>query len=100
MRTQGPTMRRLGGVVAAVLAAATFGLGGCSGLVNKGGDTTCEEFKTQDADKQKSEVSAMLKKRKGQQPSNGEITATRLAAEAFCKTIGKDSSKIKEIDPT
>jgi acid stress chaperone HdeA len=90
-------MQRFGIAVATVFAAAALVLSGCSSITNKGGDTTCKEFNSQDEDKQKSEVAAMLKKKKGEEPSNLEITATRVSAEAFCKTLGKDSSKIKDI---
>jgi acid stress chaperone HdeA len=90
-------MKRFGITVVTVFASAAFALSGCSSVINKGGDTTCKEFNSQDADKQKSEVAAMLKERKGQEASNIEITATRVAADAFCKTLGKDSSKIKDI---
>lgn len=93
-------MKRFGIAIATAAASATFVLGGCSSVTNQGGDTTCGKFKDQDNEKQSSEVAAMLKKRKGQQPSNGEITATRLAVETYCKTVGNDDNKIKDIDPT
>lgn len=82
-----------------VLAAAALALGGCSTVekvTNKGGDTSCQEFNGQDDDKQRSAVSKMLKDKNGNEPSNMELSATRVAVSAFCKTIGKDSSKISE----
>ncbi|BBX23515.1 hypothetical protein MTER_29260 [Mycolicibacter terrae] len=72
-------------------------LGGCSSVsqvINKGGDTTCGEFNSHNEEKQRSEVSKMLKDKKGNEPSNMELSATRVAVSAYCKTIGKDSDKI------
>ncbi|OBH21305.1 hypothetical protein [Mycolicibacter terrae] len=85
------------GVPAAVLVAGMFVLGGCSSVskvINKGGDTTCAEFNSHDDEKQRSEVSKMLKDKNGSEPSNMELSATRVAVSAYCKTIGKDSDKI------
>lgn len=96
------TLKRLGIAVGAVSAAVTLALSGCSALdalINRGGDTTCGEFNGQDDQKQNSEVAAMLKARGGTEASNLEVTATRVLVQAFCKTIGKDSSKISEVDP-
>ncbi|GFG70378.1 hypothetical protein [Mycolicibacter senuensis] len=81
----------------ALLAGATLLLGGCSEVskvINKGGDTTCQEFNSHDDEKQRSEVSKMLKDKNGNEPSNMELSATRVAVSAYCKTIGKDSDKI------
>ncbi len=85
------------GVLTAFLVSGTFVLGGCSSVskvINKGGDTTCGEFNSHDEEKQRSEVSKMLKDKKGKEPSNMELSATRVAVSAYCKTIGKDSDKI------
>jgi acid stress chaperone HdeA len=90
-------MERFGIAVVTVFASATLFVSGCASVLNKGGDTTCKEFNGQDQKKQESEVAAMLKKKKGEEPSNLEITATRVSVEAFCKTLGKDSSKISEV---
>lgn len=95
-------MTSLSRIVSTALAAGVAGvvvLGGCAAvekITNKGGDTTCAEFNAQDEVKQRSSVSKMLKDRKGAEPSNLELSGTRLAVSAFCKTIGKDSSKISE----
>lgn len=95
-------MTRFSSAVVAVFAAAVFVLGGCSAVskvTNQGGDTTCKDFKGQDNDKQESEVSKMLKDKNGSEPSNMELSATRMAVDAYCKTLGKDSSKISEATP-
>lgn len=84
-------------VAGALLACATLLLGGCSEVekvINKGGDTTCGEFNGHDDEKQRSEVAKMLKDRNGSEPSNLELSGTRVAVSAYCKTIGKDSDKI------
>lgn len=88
---------RLSLAAVTVLACATFLLGGCSEVekvINKGGDTTCGEFNSHDDEKQRSVVAKMLKDKNGGEPSNLELTGTRVAVSAYCKTIGKDSDKI------
>ncbi|MFL0180831.1 MULTISPECIES: hypothetical protein [unclassified Mycobacterium] len=80
-----------------VLACTTVLLGGCSEVekvINKGGDTTCGEFNGHTDEKQRSEISKMLKDSKGGEPSNLELSGTQIAVSAYCKTIGKDSDKI------
>lgn len=91
-----PTKRLSLAAVTAV-AGVTVLLGGCSAVekvTNKGGDTTCKEFNGHNDQKQRSEVSKMLQDRKGDEPSNLELSGTQVAVSAFCKTIGKDSDKI------
>ena len=71
---------------------------GCSSTIgNKGGDTTCGDFNKMDAKGQTEVITAMLKDEKGKEPNNLEIAATKASAKAFCKTLGKDSSKVKDI---
>ncbi len=91
------SQKRFSLAAVSVLAAAAFLLGGCSEVskvVNKGGDTTCAEFNSHDDEKQRSEVSKMMKDKNGSEPSNMELSATRVAVSAYCKTVGKDSDKI------
>ena len=38
----------------------------------------------------------MLKDKRGAEPINLEISATRLSALTYCQTVGKDDSKISE----
>ena len=82
--------------VATVIAALLFS--GCSPsqLINTGGDTKCKDFTTQDEKKQDQEVSKMLKDKSGADPSNLEITASRMSAATYCQTVGKPDSKISE----
>ena len=84
--------------VAAAIATAALLLSGCSAsqIINTGGDTKCKDFTTQDEKKQNSEVSKMLKDKSGTEPSNLEISATRVSALAYCQTVGKPDSKISE----
>ncbi|OHU83181.1 hypothetical protein [Mycobacterium talmoniae] len=92
-------MRRFGIGVVSIVAAAVCTLTGCSAVdkvTNKGGDTTCKEFRRQSQDKQESEVTKMLKDQHGKEPSHLEVSATRVAVDAYCQTIGKDSSKISD----
>jgi acid stress chaperone HdeA len=88
-------MKRTG---AAAIAIAAVLLSGCSAsqIINTGGDTKCKDFTSQDEKKQDSEVSKMLKDKSGAEPSNLEITATRLSAATYCQTLGKPDSKISE----
>ena len=86
-------MKRFGLLATTGLAAAML-FSGCS--TNSGGDTTCKEFNTADEATQNSAVSEMLKDEKGTDPSNLEITASRVSALAYCKTVGKEDTKIRE----
>lgn len=84
--------------VFAAIAVLTLLFTGCSAsqIMNTGGDTKCKDFTTQDEKKQNEEVSKMLKDKSGADPSNLEITATRLSAMTYCQTIGKPDTKISE----
>jgi acid stress chaperone HdeA len=82
-------------------AAIAFGAllsGACSAsqIINTGGDTKCKDFITQDEKKQSDEVTKMLKDKNGTDPTNVEITATRLSAMTYCQTLGKPDTKISE----
>ncbi|HEY2197224.1 MAG TPA: hypothetical protein VGH69_05865 [Mycobacterium sp.] len=81
---------------AIAIAAALFSGCSASQIINTGGDTKCKDFTTQDEKKQNDEVSKMLKDKSGADPSNMEITATRLSAATYCQTLGKPDSKISE----
>lgn len=89
-------MKRLGLTTLMTCTAAAFLLSGCSAITEKGGDTTCKEFSAADGAKQDSAVAAMLKKKDGKDAAHLEIAATRLGVQAYCKTLGSDSSKISE----
>ncbi len=82
----------------ALTATAVMLFSGCSAsqVINTGGDTKCKDFTTQDEKKQNDEVSKMLKDKSGADPTNLEISATRLSAMTYCQTVGKPDSKISE----
>jgi acid stress chaperone HdeA len=85
-------------IVVAAIAVAALMSGACSAsqIINTGGDTKCKDFSSQDEKKQNDEVSKMLKDKSGADPTNLEISATRLSAMTYCQTLGKPDSKISE----
>jgi acid stress chaperone HdeA len=85
-------------IAAATIAIAALLFSGCSAsqVINTGGDTKCKDFTTQDEKKQSEEVSKMLKDKSGTDPTNLEISATRLSAATYCQTLGKPDTKISE----
>ncbi|WP_046300966.1 hypothetical protein [Mycobacterium sp. UM_Kg27] len=82
----------------AALALGVLISSGCSAsqVINTGGDTKCKDFVEQDEKKQDDEITKMLKDKSGADPSNLEISATRLSVSTYCKTLGKPESKISE----
>jgi acid stress chaperone HdeA len=82
----------------ATTAIAMLLLSGCSAsqIINTGGDTKCKDFTTQDEKKQNDEVTKMLKDKSGVQPTNLEISATRLSASTYCQTLGTPDTKISQ----
>jgi len=86
------------GLALAAMTIAALLFSGCSPsqIINTGGDTKCKDFTSQDEKKQNEEVSKMLKDKSGAEPSNMEVTATRLSAATYCQTIGKPDTKISE----
>jgi acid stress chaperone HdeA len=82
--------------VSIMIAALLFSGCSASQIVNTGGDTKCKDFNTQDEKKQNDEISKMLKDKSGADPSNIEISATRLSVTTYCQTLGKPDSKISE----
>jgi acid stress chaperone HdeA len=85
-------------LVLAAAAMATLLFSGCSAseVINTGGDTKCKDFTTQDEKKQNDEVTKMLKDKSGVQPTNLEISATRLSAQTYCQTLGTPDTKISQ----
>lgn len=67
------------------------------GATNKGGDTTCGDFKNMSASAQRDAITLLLKER-NENPSNGEITLAAGSAKLYCATVGSDDSKIREIN--
>ena len=85
-------------IAAAVLGITVLLSSACSAsqVINTGGDTKCKDFTSQDEKKQNDEVSKMLKDKNGSDPTNAEISATRLSVMTYCQTLGKPDSKISE----
>jgi acid stress chaperone HdeA len=85
-------------IAAATIAISVLLSSACSAsqVINTGGDTKCKDFTTQDEKKQNDEVSKMLKDKSGNDPSNMEISATRLSVTTYCQTRGKPDTKISE----
>lgn len=85
-------------IAAAAIAISVLLSSACSAsqIVNTGGDTKCKDFTSQDEKKQNDEVSKMLKDKNGADPTNAEISATRLSVTTYCQTLGKPDSKISE----
>ena len=85
-------------IVVAAIAVAALMSGACSPsqVINTGGDTKCKDFTGQDEKKQSDEVAKMLKDKNGADPSNLEISATRMSALTYCQTVGKPDTKISE----
>ncbi len=89
-------MKRIALATIMIAAALLFGACSASEVINTGGDTKCKDFTAQEEKKQNDEISKMLKDKSGNDPTNMEITATRLSALTYCQTIGKEDSKISE----
>jgi acid stress chaperone HdeA len=81
---------------AIAIAALLFSACSASQIINTGGDTKCKDFTSQDEKKQNDEVTKMLKDKGGSEPSNLQVTATRLSAATYCQTVGKPETKISE----
>lgn len=89
-------MKRLSMVAVTGLASVVL-LSGCSSeVLNQGGDTTCKDFLAAEEKDQNESVSKMLKDEKGMDPSNLEISATRIAAQGYCQILGNEDTPIKE----
>ena len=87
--------RYIGKAMVAVLVSTAI-LTGCSSVVNQGGDTTCKTYLTQDDSHQNDEVTKMLKDESKNEPSSIQVSASRAAVAAYCKTLGNEKSKISE----
>ena len=85
-------------IAAATIAISVLLFSACSAsqIINTGGDTKCKDFTSQDEKKQNQEVSKMLKDKSGTDPTDVEISATRLSVTTYCQTLGKPDSKISE----
>ncbi len=79
-------------MAAALIAALT--LGGCA---KAGAETTCKDFVAMSESDQNEQVQKMYKDKHGTDPAAGATTALRAEALTYCKTVGKEDTKIKEV---
>lgn len=81
----------------ALLVASAL-IAGCSGSsANAGGDTTCEDFLDMSSSEQKDVITTFMED-EGRDLTGMNINLHALSAIAFCNTVGKPDSKIREID--
>ncbi|GGC59744.1 hypothetical protein GCM10011410_10220 [Hoyosella rhizosphaerae] len=78
--------------MSAPLAACANGI-----LGNRGGDTTCGDFLTQDESAQRDTIRTYLQE-KGDDPVNLQIDTTRIVVLGFCRTIARDGDPIRRIE--
>lgn len=90
-------------VVVTLLAAGSFAVGACSSSSHgsaapaqpsaaraaSGGETSCKDFLAADKARKESIIETYLRST-GQSTSRSSVTVTRLSAEAFCHTTGKN----------
>lgn len=81
------------GVVVVALVAA-LALGGCA---KAGADTTCKDFVAMSEADQSEQVQRMYNAKHGEDPSAGATTALRTETVVYCKTAGKEDTKIEEV---
>lgn len=70
----------------------------CGGSPGAGGDTSCGDFKELSSSDQSEVIKDFLSSKGKSDPSNFEVSATRVSAVAYCKTAGSDTSPIRGID--
>jgi len=79
-----------------VAAAALSGCSAVNDVINEGGDTTCKDFQSADEKTQNENITKMLTDEGKSEPVNAELAGTRISVTAFCQTVGKADSTIKE----
>jgi len=89
-------MKQMHMILASALAAAAVMTGCSSTVINQGGSTKCKDFSSADEKTQNEAINKMLKDEGKNEPSNLELTGTRLAIQTFCQTVANQDSKISE----
>lgn len=89
-------MTRWTTMLATALTATALITGCSSTLMNKGGDTACKDFTAADEKTQNETITKMLKDEGKNAPSNIELSATRVAVQAYCKSVATPDSKISQ----
>lgn len=88
-------------VIVTCVAAIGLSVVGCSEAkeaVNRGGDTTCGDFRTQSSDDQRITVTKFLKERSGDKdatPAPLVVDAAITAIGALCAVDGNDKEQIR-----
>ena len=89
----------------AVAAIAAVCLSGCSDVevaLNDGGDTTCNEWATQDQNKQRQTITKFLKEYTGSdnEPAGTQVDASMVAVTLLCQVQSDKETQIKNVNLT
>ncbi|WP_067836730.1 hypothetical protein [Nocardia lijiangensis] len=85
------------------IAAAALLLAGCTDIeraLNKGGDTPCNEYVTQDPDTKRTTITKFVKQQTGdeREPAGTVVDATILSVDLLCATQRNAQTPIKNAD--
>lgn len=89
-------MNRLTMMLVTGLAAGALVTGCSSAVMNQGGDTKCKDFTAADEKTQHETITKMLKDEGKNEPSNLELSGTRVAVQTYCQTVGTPDSTISQ----
>jgi acid stress chaperone HdeA len=84
-------------LTAAVAATTMLLVGGCGGVGNAGGDTTCRTFLAANDTNKDATVAKMLKARNGRNASTGDVVYERKTLDGLCKPADKQDVKIADL---
>lgn len=87
-------------VAVAIVAPALTACSGMNILGNRGGDTTCGDFRKQDESARNETIKEYLRQKSGSkaEPANMEVSLTKGAVSLYCETIGRDSDPIRSVE--
>ncbi|MGV9821815.1 hypothetical protein [Nocardia xishanensis] len=85
------------------MAAAALLLAGCTDIeraLNKGGDTPCSEYVTQDPDTKRTTITKFVKQQTGddREPAGTVVDATIISVDLLCATQRNTETPIKNAD--
>jgi acid stress chaperone HdeA len=89
-------MKRISTLIVTGLAAAALATGCSSAVTNQGGDTKCRDFTSSDEKTQNETITKMLKDEGKNEPSNLELSGTRMSVQTFCQTAGTPDTRISQ----
>ncbi|WP_067686108.1 hypothetical protein [Nocardia jejuensis] len=95
------TMRLTAGMAAAVFAVTL--LSGCTEVakaLNKGGDTKCSEYLTQNADDQRMTITKFIQQQSGNDatPPGTQVDLSMAAVQGLCQVQANGDTPIKNAD--